>query len=149
MNWSIFIAALIMVESGGNDAAVGDAGLAVGCLQIHPILVEDVNRISGRRYTLQDRRHRAKSIQMALIYLRHYCTPHRLGHPPTWADYARTWNGGPRGPWKPSTLAYWRRIRSQIDSLRAPTSHSHREGQGYETASTRPVRGFPTAPAWR
>ena len=41
--------AIIMVESRGNDSAVGDRHLvgneAIGILQIRPIMVREVNRI--------------------------------------------------------------------------------------------------------
>ena len=33
--------ALIAVESGGNDHAIGDNGLAYGCLQLHAAYVQD------------------------------------------------------------------------------------------------------------
>ncbi len=66
------IPALIAVESAGRSDAIGDGGRAVGCLQIWPIMVRDVNRIAGTAYTLADRLDREKSIQMARIYLTHY-----------------------------------------------------------------------------
>ena len=73
---SLVIQALIIVESGGNNVAVGDGGKAVGCLQIHPIMVKEVNRIcklDGRqeRFTLADRKSRGKSKQMARIFFEH------------------------------------------------------------------------------
>src|SRR6056300_992993 len=43
------VSALILVESRGNDSAIGDrhivGGEAVGALQIRPIMVREVNRI--------------------------------------------------------------------------------------------------------
>ena len=43
------VSALILVESRGNDSAIGDRHLvgeeAVGALQIRPIMVREVNRI--------------------------------------------------------------------------------------------------------
>jgi len=45
------ISALIIVESNGRDSAIGDGGLAVGPLQIHRGVVEDVNRLEGTSFT--------------------------------------------------------------------------------------------------
>ena len=44
----LLIPVLIHVESGGDVNAIGDMGEAVGCLQIHEIMVDDVNRIAGK-----------------------------------------------------------------------------------------------------
>ena len=46
--WDTFVDAVIYVESRGNDSAVGDNGSAVGCLQIHPIMVREVNRLLAK-----------------------------------------------------------------------------------------------------
>ena len=83
----ILIPVLIQVESGGDVDAIGDMGEAVGCLQIHEIMVDDVNRIakmngwwctggSGEYYyhkfTIDDRLDKNKSIQMCEYYLNYY-----------------------------------------------------------------------------
>ena len=62
------VAALIHVESRGNENAVGDRHLgnpSVGVLQIRPIMVREVNRIlkrkkSDKRFKLKDRFSREK-----------------------------------------------------------------------------------------
>ena len=41
MNLITLILALIAVESSGNDNAIGDGGLAYGCLQLHAAYVQD------------------------------------------------------------------------------------------------------------
>ena len=44
----ILLQAMIMVESRGNDSCIGDRFLAkpsIGCLQIRPIMVREVNRV--------------------------------------------------------------------------------------------------------
>jgi soluble lytic murein transglycosylase-like protein len=109
MTWAILLAALIAVESGGNPAAIGDNGRAVGILQIHAAVVADVNRIAGTRYTLEDRRNPVKSRQMCLIYLQHY------GRGKTWEQRARIWNGGPRGHEKKATEKYWEKVKREIE----------------------------------
>ncbi len=65
--WHTFISALIEVESMGKDSAVGKNN-DVGVLQITPIYVEEANRILGeRKYTLDDRLDRYKSIEMFTV----------------------------------------------------------------------------------
>lgn len=111
------VSALIQVESSGRDHAIGDNGRAVGCLQIHPILVEDVNTILARRgsstrFTLADRLNRQKSVAMLEVYLSHY--GQRLGRKATEQDLARIWNGGPSGWKRSSTLRYWAKVSSKL-----------------------------------
>jgi hypothetical protein len=53
---AIALAALLRVESGGDAAAVGDGGRAVGPYQLWPVAVEEANRIVGRKvWTAADR----------------------------------------------------------------------------------------------
>lgn len=102
--------AVAMVESGGDPCAIGDGGRAVGILQIHPIMVADVNRIVGQqqRYTLADRRDVRKSVEMFVVYCLHYWPE---GGPEQWA---RGWNGGPDGPQQSETGGYWRKVKAEI-----------------------------------
>jgi hypothetical protein len=117
MNTKLLIYLLIMIESGGDDRAIGDNGIAVGCLQIHPILVEDVNRITGLKYTLEDRYNRSKSIEMFYYYITHYATKERIGRDPTAMDIARIWNGGGNGYKKQSTIKYWNKVIKLYEEL--------------------------------
>jgi soluble lytic murein transglycosylase-like protein len=100
--------AVCRVESSGNPHAVGDGGKAVGIAQIHPILVKDVNRFAGTRYTLNDRFNPAKSKEMFNLYVEHY------GKGRSVEFKARIWNGGPQGASKRTTLAYWRKIQKHL-----------------------------------
>lgn len=104
------IDAIIFKESSGRDDAVGDKGKAVGCLQIHPIMVKEVNRIlkikkSKIRYTNEDRLDRKKSIEMFVIYTNYWT--------PDWNQelVARRWNGGTDGETKPETEKYWEAVK--------------------------------------
>ena len=108
----LLLEAIIVVESNGNDSCIGDRNLgrpSVGCLQIRPIMVREVNRLLRKqkikkKYTLNDRYCRKKSIEMFYI----------------WRDYhhsedsdeviARCWNGGPKGWKKKSTNYYWAKV---------------------------------------
>lgn len=109
MNLSALIAALIAVESGGRDNAIGDGGRAIGALQIHKAVVVDVNRIAGTSYTHQQMTNRIAARRVCEIYLTHYgkgCTTEQL---------ARKWNGGgPSGDKKPSTLSYWNKVKKHL-----------------------------------
>lgn len=101
--------AIIQVESNGDDKAVGDNGKALGCLQIHKAMVDDVNRILGRQaYTYNDRLNRGKSIEMFNIYTSHY-SPGATDEVVT-----RRWNGGPKGDRKTATVAYWYKVRRHL-----------------------------------
>jgi hypothetical protein len=96
------INALIEVESGGNPKAVGDNGKAIGILQIHPVVIEDVNNIlCQKKYKLEDRWCPVKSREIAKIYLQHYTNEN-------WSadKIAQIWNGGPNGWKKESTKPY-------------------------------------------
>jgi hypothetical protein len=94
---SNLISALIIVESSGNDLAIGDQGRAIGCLQIHKAVVADVNKFTGSHYRHQDMTNRAKARAVCEAYLTHYVTEKRIGRKPTIADFAKVWNSGPDG----------------------------------------------------
>ena len=108
------IDALIYVESRGNDSAYNSSEDAVGCLQIRPIMVREVNRIlkktgQDERYDMEDRWDREKSLDMFHIW--------REYHHPNSTDevIARNWNGGPNGFNKESTLKYWKKVRGRLE----------------------------------
>jgi len=106
---SNLISALIIVESSGNDMAIGDNGKAIGPLQIHKAVVLDVNRFTGSHYQHQDMTNRAQARAVCEAYLKHYgkgCTTEQL---------ARKWNGGgPAGDKKKATEAYWNKVRKHL-----------------------------------
>ena len=106
---SNLISALIIVESSGNDLAIGDNGRAVGPLQIHRGVVLDVNRFTGSHYRWESMTNRAQARAVCAAYLTHYgkgCTTEQL---------ARKWNGGgPCGEKKAATEAYWNKVKKQL-----------------------------------
>ena len=105
---SNLISALIIVESSGNDQAIGDNGRALGPLQIHRGVVLDVNRITGSNYQWQQMTNRAQARAVCEAYLKHYgknCSTEQL---------ARRWNGGPTGDRKPATEAYWAKVKKHL-----------------------------------
>jgi hypothetical protein len=108
MNLTNLITALIAVESGGRDSAIGDQGRALGPLQIHRAVVVDVNRFTGSNYCWESMTNRAQARAVCEAYLRHY------GRGATTEQLARRWNGGPTGDRKPATLPYWRKIEKEL-----------------------------------
>ena len=112
----VLLLALIIVESNGNDNVVN--GNAVGCLQITPAVVKDVNRIAGTKFTLQNRLDRQKSIKMAEVYLKYYGQIYtkKTGKQPDNQIYARIWNGGPNGWQKSSTEDFWLKVKKEIEN---------------------------------
>lgn len=108
---NLLIPILMVVESGNDPNAVGDNGRAVGVLQIHPEVVEDVNRIYKKTYTLEDRLNVEKSQEICRLYLEFYS---RYFKYPSAKTMACIWNGGPMGPKKESTQKYWFKVRLAI-----------------------------------
>lgn len=110
------VAALIEVESRGDSSAIGDGGRAVGSLQIHTILVRDVNRILGKqnsdkRFSYSDRYSEKKSIEMFHIWRAYYHTNS------SWETIARCWNGGPNGASMYATKKYWNKVNYELSEL--------------------------------
>ena len=112
------VSALILVESRGNDSAIGDrhivGGEAVGALQIRPIMVREVNRIlkiqkSDKRFKLSDRYDREKTIEMFYIWKNFH---HKDSD---FEKIARNWNGGPKGYKNSRTLKYWSKVQKELD----------------------------------
>ena len=106
------VEAIIYVESRGDVNAHNISENAVGCLQIRPILVREVNRLLAKNdilkvYTLNDRWSKVKSIEMFNVIKEHTTNP-------TNEKLARNWNGGPNGYKKPSTLKYWYKVKQHL-----------------------------------
>jgi hypothetical protein len=81
---------------------------AVGCLQIRPIMVREVNRLLGKdRFKLKDRWSKQKSIQMFNILRSHLKGASD-------EQIARVWNGGYNGHNKQGTLKYWQKVRNNL-----------------------------------
>jgi len=130
IDWPLLLAALIAVESGGDVKAVGDNGKAVGCLQIHPVMVHECNRILERKFgphkegafkfKLKHRQWESTSRNMAIIYLRywgdHYY--HKHGEKPGYEVYAKLWNAGPKGYKKDATERYWQKVKREMERIR-------------------------------
>ena len=115
---NLLLEAIIQVESRGKEDCIGDKHLgrpSIGVLQIRPIMVREVNRILKKqkikkKYSLDDRYSREKSIEMFYI----------------WKDYyhsndsdeiiARCWNGGPKGWKRKATDHYWNKVKNEMET---------------------------------
>lgn len=107
------IEAMIWVESRDNDSAYNKREDAVGCLQIRPIMLRECNRILElqnveKRYTLQDRWSRIKSVQIFYVVNNYH---HENA---TYEEIARAWNGGPNWAQKGGTKRYWNKVQSKL-----------------------------------
>lgn len=105
---------LIQIESGGDQYAVGDEGRAVGILQIHKCVVDDVNRIYKLNFRYSDRWDVRKSKRIAVLYLQHWV---RYQPKVDMEVLARTWVGGPMGPQKASSLAYALKVKTLLNPM--------------------------------
>jgi hypothetical protein len=108
------VKALIQIESSGRDNAHNVSEDAVGCLQIRPIMVREVNRIlkkqkSKKRFKLKDRFSREKSIEMFMVWKNYH---HPKGG---FETIARNWNGGPRGYKNKRTEHYWAKVQLELN----------------------------------
>ena len=112
------INALAKVESNGNSAAVGDGGKAVGILQIHKGVIEDVNKISKVKYTFADRKDPKKSKEICKLYLSHWGKHYQKKTKRAATDevLARIWNGGPKGHANKDTEKYWNKVNKALGS---------------------------------
>lgn len=118
------IHALIQVESGGHDEAIGDGGKAIGCLQIwRPYWYDAIER-SGIGGTYQDCFDRDYSLSIIDAYMRRYAgtewailnDPNCDGDTLLYAmEYvSRIHNGGPKGYTKESTEPYWAKVAAEL-----------------------------------
>jgi len=105
------IDAVHMVESSGRTGPIlGDAGAALGPLQIHRACWQDAN-LPGRYADCADLEY---SKRVFRAYMARYATARRLGRPVTDQDRARIWNGGPNGYKKRATIKYWNKVKGYL-----------------------------------
>ena len=120
----VLISALRAVESsnGADPRCEGNE------LQITRICVQDTNRIaalagSAVRWTWADRLTPRRSEELAVAYLSYWGAVYtrRTGRIPTAETYARIWSGGPDGWRKPTTAAYWRKVKAKLETKNRET----------------------------
>jgi hypothetical protein len=114
---------LTTLESNGRVDAVGDNGKAIGALQIHPIMVRECNRITGKHiFNYQDRRNQSKSELMAAVFLRYQIKRFRAKYKrcPTMQEVCCCWNSG--NIMKKQPHQYLSRVRKLLESMRSKDS---------------------------
>jgi len=99
------IAAVIMVESGGDVCAVNEQEQAYGPMQIRQCALEDVNQEWGTSYVLTDF---LGNLDLSAAAFVTYGQKYRAKTP---ESYCRIWNGGPKGMRKADTDGYWRKVQ--------------------------------------
>ena len=112
--------AITIKESGGDRYAYNEKEGAVGIAQIREIYVRDANRIlRDERYNLTDRLDATKSYEMFRIVTQHYSAGGSD------EEAARIHNGGPRGMFKESTIAYWEDVKVILRLLQETQGESN------------------------
>ena len=110
------------------DTVVGDNGKAYGRYQIHKIMVDDYNRISGKSAKHSDAFDPKFSQELAKVVLTHYANHiHSKGITPNSDHLLYIWNGG-GGAWK--------RVEKPIDDQK------QRNLKVYSTKATVILRNF-------
>ena len=124
MNWAVFFTVVCLVESGADNAAVGDLHLknkAYGAAQIRLPYLKDVNRLYhrevmhtfGRKLTIRDMHDPVKADWVVRRYIFYYGVRYsrETGKPLTYEVAARLHNGGPSGWrwWHVKGRNYWDR----------------------------------------
>ena len=108
-DWNDWTMAIIMVESRGNDHAIG-AMNDLGCLQITPILIKEANRILGKqKYRLNDAFNREKSIEIFNV-VQGYWNPNKDKH-----LSLKIWN--PRAP-----ITYHKKVEKEFNLIQSRKS---------------------------
>ena len=119
------VTAIAIVESGGDPLAVGDAGDAIGILQIHREVITDVNRVYKTTYVWPDSaRDPVASREIARLYLSYWGDYYAKKHnvPLTPRIYAACWNGGgPHGPDKHKVKPYVERVLRTLKEVEQST----------------------------
>lgn len=105
------IAAIILTESGGNPAAVGDSGRAIGPAQMWTVQVDEVNRIMKKPvYTYADRKDTEKSKEMMGIFLTYWAPRRKATTPATIANLWRNPSGKQVGWYQKRFTKHYTRI---------------------------------------
>lgn len=106
--WKDVVKAIAHVESKNKKKAISKCGNYAGFLQISKVVVDDCNRIIGRKkYKYNHRFDKTKSIEMFYIIQNYY-------NPDSDVEKAiRLWNGGPKFS-KKKTERYFKSVMDTI-----------------------------------
>jgi len=105
--FKIVCRAIAKVETNNDSTAIGDKKLkqhSYGKYQIRQSRLDDFNKKTGKHYAIKDMFDNKKAEEVFYFY---YTTSDM-------EVIARSWNGGPSGMQKKSTLKYWKLIKAEL-----------------------------------
>jgi hypothetical protein len=110
-------------ESAKGKGLKGDTGkfdIDKGDFQITPIMVREINRLTGKKYSLEDRFNHDKSEQMLIDY-------QNAINKEDWSleKVARCWNGGTNGMNNPKTIKYYKQVKQKFHKIFSCQINSH------------------------
>jgi len=108
-----FFLALAEVESGHDDAAVGDGGASIGRYQIQKPYWRDAVEFSDIGGIYTDVKKKAYAERVMRAYWKRYCP--KAYYARDYETLARIHNGGPKGHKKKATIAYWAKVRRAME----------------------------------
>jgi len=115
MNWVLFLTVLTLIECPKTPEqarkAIEREG-AYGPLQIRQICLNAVNSHYETDITLQECLNSTVARWVCIHYIK------MCGADTGFETAARTWNGGPKGPKRPSTDLHWNRFKLARETLR-------------------------------
>jgi hypothetical protein len=126
---TLLLSAMATVESGDNPNAYNARENAHGILQIRQCVLDDVNRHNWIKVNISAAYYPPSARDIARSYLEYWCSYNQQY---SFESAARTWNGGPDGWWKLSTLPYWAKVKKEL------------EARGLDSADT--ILATPTQP---
>lgn len=106
--------AVSMQESSCDPFAINESEQAYGIAQIRAPALQDLNGRYRTDYRLED------FLGNVPLSLWAFWSYGRLYGAVTAEEFVRIWNGGPRGPSKQATQAYWKGVRSNLIRLGIP-----------------------------
>lgn len=123
----ILLKAISIVESGGDPSAIGDNGKALGHLQIHAGVVQDVNETYKTNFTHEMAFSYDVSCTLFWFWQKRYCRAYQVatGKAPDAEACARMWNGGLQGLIhnENATDDYWNKVKPVYLKLLKENNH--------------------------
>lgn len=123
LTYDDFFFALAEVESGHNDAAVGDGGNAIGRYQVWRVYWIDATEFSEIGGQYEDVKKKSYAERVIRAYMQRYAREAWAAK--DWETLARIHNGGPRGHKKRTTEKYWAKVKKVLDRLRRIGTIAH------------------------
>lgn len=117
----LLMKAISIIESSGNPEAIGDNGRALGHLQIHACVVNDVNRVYKLNLRHSDMLQEEQANRVFWLWLNHYgkALSVKLKRKLTPEDCARLWNCGLNGYSRDRAKGdrYWAKVQPVYEAF--------------------------------